>query len=375
MNKISRYLAIGLSILLALFLMYTFRTIVGYVLMAWIVSMIGEPIVQFMQRNVRVGRFRMGRTTAALVTLFMLFLILIFLILMFIPLIIEQANNIANVDYAKIGESFEQPYEQMRSWFEQQGVKWPEVTPEQIAQEVMAGRFDPQMVGDFLTSLISATSTIFITIFAVAFISFFFLQEKGLFLRLISLWMPQKYEGQVNEAIGKISHLLTRYFGGILLQITILTLFVSILLYFLGIKNALLIGFFAGIINVIPYLGPLIGGAFGVFITISSHLDASFYNELLPLLLQVMAVFAAMQMLDNFVLQPLIYSNSVMAHPLEIFIIILVGAQIGGIVGMVLAIPTYTVGRVIASVFLSQFEMVQRFTQGINRVEKKDTKD
>ena len=119
-------------------------------------------------------------------------------------------------------------------------------------------------------------------------------------------------------------------------------------------------------INVIPYIGPIIGAMFGIFITISSNLDLSFYSEMLPMILWVMGAFAAMQMLDNFILQPYIFSTSVMAHPLEIFIIILVGAKIGGILGMVVAIPTYTVIRVIARSFLSEFKIVQRMTQNMD---------
>ena len=156
--------------------------------------------------------------------------------------------------------------------------------------------------------------------------------------------------------------MLTRYFGGIVIQMTIITVFVSGLLGVLGVENALLIGFFAALINVIPYVGPLIGAAFGLIITISSNLDLEFYTEMLPMLLKVGTVFGAMQMLDNFLLQPWIFSNSVMAHPLEIFIVILMGAQLNGIGGMVLAIPFYTVLRVIARVFLSEFRLVQKIT-------------
>ena len=131
-------------------------------------------------------------------------------------------------------------------------------------------------------------------------------------------------------------------------------------------KNALLIALFAALINVIPYLGPIIGAAFGVLITISSNLDISFYAEMLPLLGKVVFVFGCMQLLDNFILQPFIFSNSVKAHPLEIFLIILIGAQLAGIPGMILAIPTYTVVRVIAKIFLSKYRLVKGITQNMD---------
>src|SRR5690606_26066252 len=132
-------------------------------------------------------------------------------------------------------------------------------------------------------------------------------------------------------------YMLTRYFGGIFTQIMIITTLASLLLSLFGVKNALLIASFAAVINVIPYLGPIIGAMFGVIMTISANLDADFYMTTLPMILKVIATFGMIQLIDNFVLQPVIFSNSVLAHPLEIFIIILVGSQLGGIVGMILA--------------------------------------
>ena len=178
--------------------------------------------------------------------------------------------------------------------------------------------------------------------------------------------LPSKFEERIREAVEDITEMLSRYFTGILIQISVITVAVSIGLSLLGVKNALLIAIFAALINVIPYLGPLIGAAFGVFITISSNLDLSFYSEMLPLLGKVVFVFGCMQMLDNFILQPFIFSNSVQAHPLEIFLIILIGAQLAGVSGMILAIPTYTVVRVIAKIFLSKYRLVKKLTQNMD---------
>ena len=143
----------------------------------------------------------------------------------------------------------------------------------------------------------------------------------------------------------------------------IITLIVSTSLTILGVKNALLIGFFAAIMNVIPYIGPVIGAGFAVMITLSSNLDLPFYTEMMPLITKVLIVFGIMQLLDNVLLQPIIFSKSVKAHPLEIFIIVLVGAKLGGILGMVLAIPFYTAFRVIGKVFLSEFKVIQQLTK------------
>ena len=234
-------------------------------------------------------------------------------------------------------------------------------------REIFSNWFKPSAIRTYFNSLIATAGNILLNVFSIIFITFFFLKEQGLFVNFIVAIAPGHYENRIRQAIHDISRMLTRYFGGILIQMTIITIFVSVLLGLLGIKNALLIGFFAALINVIPYVGPLIGAVFGLIITISSNLDLEFYTQMLPMLIKVVAVFGAMQLLDNFVLQPWIFSNSVLAHPLEIFIVILMGAQLNGIGGMVLAIPVYTVLRVIAGVFLSKFKIVQKMTVRMRR--------
>ncbi|MBP7644990.1 MAG: AI-2E family transporter, partial [Saprospiraceae bacterium] len=212
---------------------------------------------------------------------------------------------------------------------------------------------------------VSAFGNMVVGIMSVMFIAFFFLKEQGLFYEMIKTAVPVEYEERTTHAIDESSKLLIRYFIGIFIQITIVTIVSTILLSALGIQNALLIAFFAAIMNVIPYMGPIIGASFGAIITISSNLNVSFYNELFPQLIKVFIVFGIVQLIDNFILQPNIFSKSVKAHPLEIFLIVLIGAKLGGILGMVLAIPLYTVMRVIGKVFLSEFKVIQRLTKNI----------
>lgn len=231
---------------------------------------------------------------------------------------------------------------------------------------------DPSLIPKFFTSIVGTLGSFIIGLMSVFFIAFFFLREQGLFNTMVAGVVSDKYERKVIQAINESSALLIRYFIGVLGQITIITVFVTIALSIAGVKNALLIGFFAALMNIIPYVGPFVGAVFAAVITISSNLGMPFYTvegmnqpAMLPLLVKVFVVFGIMQMLDNFILQPNIFSKSVKAHPLEIFLIVLIGASLGGILGMVLAIPGYTVVRVVAKVFLSEFKVVQRLTKGL----------
>lgn len=224
---------------------------------------------------------------------------------------------------------------------------------------------NPEKIRQMLGESVSAFGDILVGLFSIFFIGFFFLREQGLFDKILTSMVPARYEVQTKQAVDETSRLLIRYFIGILIQVTLITLIVSVSLTLLGVKNALLIGFFAGIMNVIPYIGPLVATAIGVMITLSSHMELSFYDEMVPLIIKVLLVFMFTRLIDDVILQPNIFSKSVKAHPLEIFIVVLIGAKIGGILGMVLAIPFYTAFRVVGKVFLSEFKVIQELTKNM----------
>jgi len=111
------------------------------------------------------------------------------------------------------------------------------------------------------------------------------------------------------------------------------------------VEYALTIALFAAVANLIPYAGPVLGAVFGIIVGISSG-TFNTDTELNYLMFKILSVFAVVQITDNILIQPLIFSKSVKAHPLEIFVVIFVGAKIGGVLGMIFAIPVYTIFRV-----------------------------
>ncbi len=368
-QSLSRYFPLAFSLLLIGSLVYFFTDLVAYVLISFVLSMIGQPFMRFFQKHLRIGKFHAGPNIAALLTLLTFFIIIGLIVLMYVPLIIEQAESLAHVDYSAIATALEEPLRQIQIFLGRYGIEPEEVTVEKLVTELLSGWFDPTFISTSLGSLVEAIGNLLFGLFAVIFITFFFLREQGLFVNALVALVPEEYEHNVRQAMALIAHLLSRYFVGIVVQITIITFYVTTALTVLGIPNALLIGFFAAVINVIPYLGPIIGALFGIVITISTNLHLDFYTHLLPLLLKVVGVFASMQVLDNLVLQPWIFSTSVLAHPLEIFLVVMMGARISGITGMILAIPAYTVLRVIALAFLSEFPVVRKLAARLKTAE------
>lgn len=360
--NVRRTLLIIIPLILIGLTVYYFTDIVAYILISWVLSMVGQPIMKFLT-NLKIYKFKIGRSLAAVITLFAIIILFFGLSFIFIPLIIEQANNLAQVEYEAIFATLEEPLDKLSTKLSEWGFVGEESVTFADFSQTLGEYFKPSMMTNIFSSIFGIATNLLIGIFSIVFITFFFLRESNLFNNLILAMVPNKYEEITLKVIEDITTMLRKYFGGVLLQITIITTVVSIALSFLGVQNALLIGFFAALINVIPYVGPIIGAVFAAFIVISSNVNADFYLVVMPLLIKVVCVFAGMQMLDNFVLQPVIYSQSVQAHPLEIFILILVAAKLGGILGMILAIPVYTILRVIAAQFLSKWKIVQKITR------------
>jgi predicted PurR-regulated permease PerM len=339
------------------------------VLISFVLSMIGQPVMRLFLKKLGWSKYKWGSPLAAIVTLILMLGIFGLIMWLFIPMLLQQAQNIASVNYMDIEVALEEPIRRLYDWLGRYGINAPSNGPQGLVKDAIEGWYRPQEITLYLGNLVETATNFVIGVFSVAFITFFFLQESGMFLSFILALVPNQYEAQVQHAMEDIILLLRRYFAGVLLQITIITLLVTLGLTIFRVENALLIGFFAAVINVIPYIGPIIGATFGVFITISSHLDLDFYSEMTPLIIKVISVFVVMQLTDNFILQPFIFSNSVLAHPLEIFLVILLAGKIGGIPGMILAIPVYTMIRVVARTFLGEFKIVKKLTDRFEEVD------
>jgi predicted PurR-regulated permease PerM len=220
-------------------------------------------------------------------------------------------------------------------------------------------------VGTYLGNIIGGISSTLIGIFSVLFISFFLLKDGQIINQIITSLSPEKYLNKVKTIVVETKDLLSRYFIGVLVQVTVVVLVITIGLSIAGVKNALLIGVIAGVFNIIPYIGPLMGAGIGLLLAATSQLETAPDMALSGFLLSALIPFVVAQLLDNFVLQPVIFSKSVKAHPLEIFMVILAAGSLAGIVGMIIAVPTYSFIRIIAKEFFYGYKIVQGLTKDL----------
>lgn len=363
-----RLMLIALAVVLTLSLLYYLRSIVTYVLIAWVISMIGRPAVKFLLK-MRIGKRYLPSALAAALTLILFTFILGSFFAFFVPMFVHQADNLSRIDYNAVSHTLQNPLNEMTATGKKFGMLTENETALSYIQHEITKYVDVTKLGGTFKYAISAAGGIFVGFFAVLFISFFFLKDQNMFIDFISSFFPQELDINIRETLDGTTILLTRYFTGVLLQMFFIFIYLSIILSVLGVENAVLIAIFAAIINIVPYLGPWLGCSFALMVAVTSNLNEDFNAHIIPLLIKIIITFGAMQMLNDWFVAPTIFSNRVKAHPLEIFLVTLIGASLGGILGMVIAIPTYTVLRVVAHEFFNGYRFVQNITKNLENSE------
>ena len=345
-----------------------FRSVLVYVLLAFVVSLIGQPIMQLLKRIHFKGK-SIPDAVLAVVTILIILLVLSLFVTQLVPIVmhITRDASVMNAQSVPYNSLLDQVNDWVISVFPAVGKDFNLVTTvlEQIRSVVSLSN-----VSAVLGSVASAAASVGVGLFSVVFISFFFIKDDKLFCKIISALVPDRIEESVEKTINDITHLLSRYFLGLTIEVAgvILLDFLGLwLIARIGADYAIGIAFIAGVLNVIPYVGPLLGEVIGVIlcVVLKYGAGAGLAVPIWAFALIVLAVMLLTQLVDNFVYQPLIYSTSIKSSPLEIFIVLLMAGHIGGTVGLLIGIPVYTVVRVIAARFFYKHKVVRRLMPDI----------
>ncbi|MDE5611926.1 MAG: AI-2E family transporter [Odoribacter sp.] len=371
MNTFAKYLLGFVALAVAVFFSWYFFTIIVYVLVAAVISFIGRPIVDLLSR-IKIREYQLSDSLKATLAVIFLWCLFILVFSTIIPLAVREFESLENVSVSRIVDRLESPVEETRHFLEYYGLVDSEVDLDNWLSDELSGILNIARLKNWFGAVAGTMSSIFVALFSITFISFFFLKDSRLFSDMVMAIVPSRYEEQARNALESIQKLLVRYFVGLLLEVFGVMLLNTLGLAIVGLNfnHALVIGLVAGILNVIPYIGPLIGICFGLAVGVVLNLDMEFYHQLFPLLICMTLVMVLTQLVDNVVFQPLIYGNSVHAHPLEIFLVILMAGSLAGIPGMILAIPAYTVLRVILKEFFNKYKLVKRLTRSLGESEK-----
>ncbi|MFD2035255.1 AI-2E family transporter [Belliella marina] len=353
---------IYVSIITILFLIigWYFSNIAFYIIFSIILSAVLRPLTNRINAIHLMGR-HVPRWFAILVSFFVIVNFIVIVGLLFVPLISTQIQIIATYDLEFLYDQIQNPAGKIEDFL----IRYKLIQSEpgflilQVRENLISS-FNIINIQGFVNTVVNTTSNILIGVMAITFITFFLLLENGLLRRNIINLVPNAYFELYVSTFNKIETLLSNYLIGLLIQMTAIFTIASVGLSILGIEYALTIAFFAAVANLIPYAGPLLGATFGVLVglTTSSFGETT---EVTLFIIKILSVFSIVQLADNIILQPLIFSKSVKAHPLEIFVVIFAGAKIAGIPGMIFAIPVYTVFRVAIMEFYKGYKAYKIF--------------
>ena len=337
---------------LIIYFFYLIRPILIYLSISLVITIILSPLLLFLKT-----RLKFNNSIAAITSMSGLILIIGLLIKSFIPLLVEQARNLSLLNSTELQSSVNNIIEKYSDLYFTNDSNFIN----SIVNSKLFNQIDLSYITDLLNSIIASLGSFSIGIFTIIFITFFFLKDSEIIINKIKLLIPKAMKSNVNKSISQINHLLSRYFLALIIQITILFILYLILLAIVGINNILIIAFLCALLNLIPYIGPLISGFLLTILTLTNYIDLDFGSIIVSKTVYVVIGFVIVQAIDNFLIQPILFSKSVKSHPLEIFLVILVFGYIFGVTGLILAVPCYTIIKVILRTVYSKNLVVNSF--------------
>ncbi len=194
--------------------------------------------------------------------------------------------------------------------------------------------------GNILTGAAGSVSSTIVFVGLLPIYIYLLLYYKNVLLRFIFLWFPEENHEKVREALLETKTIIKSYLIGLLIQISYMTVLLGGILLIIGIKHALLIAVIFALLNLIPYVGALIGNVIGVLLTLTSS------DELWPIF-AVLGTIAFVQFLDNNILMPRIVGSKVKINALGTIVGVFVGGSLAGVSGMFLSLPIIAVLKII----------------------------
>ena len=355
-NSLFKSIFYLISLILIGYIIYELKIIAGYVIIASILTLLARPVVKLL-----TSKLKFGSTLASIVAISFILIVISGVISLLIPLVLEQGKNLSLLNVNAFQDKINTLYIEFNGYLNKFNI---DLSQSLIDIEGLT-KNSVEAIPVLLNSVGSILGSITLGILSVIFITFFLLKDGEYFEKLFTQLFPTKMKKRIEKSLIEIKVLLSRYFLGLLFQITILFTMYTIILLIFGVKDAVVIAFLCALLNLIPYIGPFIGIILMSFLTMTSYLGEDFSSVIIPKTIYVIIGYVFAQLIDNFLSQPYIFSNSIKSHPLEIFLVILSGGILFGIVGMILAIPLYTVIKVFLKVFFSNNALVKKLTKNI----------
>ncbi len=331
----TKWLVILGSLAVFAWILYRFSRIISPLAIAFILAYVLNPLVRFVTTKTKLSR------TWAVVSVYLALIVILGLVLgFFVPNLIQQVRNI-NVDFQNIVDGISRFFERPLFFFGFY-IDLLEVYKEVSgALENMISPLASRTVS-FLIDLASG----FAWFIFVLIVSFYLLKDADKLISSFEGLLPTEYREEVRQLVEEINAIWSSFFRSQLVLCGVVGALVGVLLAAVGVRNALILGILAGVLEIIPNIGPTIAAVPAVLIAYfqgSNHLPLS--NGWFALL--VIGIYVVIQQLENNFLVPRIIGRSLNLHPLVVIIGVIAGASLAGILGMFVAAPFLATLRVI----------------------------
>lgn len=348
MNQNIKSLLLNIAaLILIIVLLWQASTILIYLIISCGFAVIGNNIADRMEK-IKIKKKSLPRGISALLIILSFYAIFFFLLGALLPIFDKQIDTLSNINTDQLLYNLNAPIEglqhKIQQWTGNEHFNLIETIKEQMSTILSFSNLTL-----WLESITSFATDILFGLFSITFITFFLIKDGDkIYNNIISL-LPETSQDKVENILSNSLIQLRKYFIGVALETAIIAVLLSITLGFAGVEQYLIIAIIAALLNIIPYVGPISAMVIAAIIIIAGNYDLPFEAELLPLLSKTIIIMIVVHFIDSLLLQPYIYSSSVNAHPLEIFLVILVAGSVGGILALIFAIPAYTVLRIIVS--------------------------
>jgi predicted PurR-regulated permease PerM len=314
-----------LGLVLVVAVLYIGQGIIMPVLTAFFISLMLLPIYR------KLRKFKVPETLAILLCIVLLVLV-VGLIGWFLT---SQLSTLVG-DFPQIKKNVSIHLKSLSDWVNSVSHY---STKQQVAFITKKGDDLMGYAGGMASGAALTLTNLFIFVALLPIYIYLMLFYKDIILRFTFMWFKTEDHSQVKDAIYEAESIIKSYLVGLLIQVSYMTILLGGLLLLFGIKHALLIAVIFAILNLIPYVGALLGNIIGVLLTLTSSTD------LWPVL-TVLMVIAGVQFLDNNILMPRIVGSKIKINALMAILGVLIGGAIAGISGMFLSMPMIAVLKV-----------------------------
>ena len=345
--KISYQLIFRICALLCIVLSaWFFPDIILYVFLAFILALIGKPLANTLQK-IKLFKKQMPYSICSTISILILLIVMVLSIMFFVPILIQEFRVIENINYDTLSQNLTPFLNNIQQFLYENNLMEHNQTIVSALTSEITNWINVESFSNVISGIVSTTGSFMLGFFAVFFLAFFFIKDDFNLEKIIQLFVNRKYQNRISALSNKINNLLSRYFIGTFARIAILIILLYIGFLTFGIRGALFLALLGGLLNIIPYLGPIIGIIIACLFGFIDCISAEAYSNILVVQLKIIGVFVVVNVIDNIILQPYIYSQSVKIHPVEVFLVTIIGGEMAGIIGMIFAIPVYTIARVV----------------------------